>query len=445
MNVAHNAMEVPVIESGRIDKDAVAALRSERIDWRFKGLPAAVQGLTVAGTVERRLNLFRDGFLGPLVVLDAPALDHNLTTMANWCAANGVAHAPHGKTTMAPQLFARQLELGAWAMTTANASQLRVYRAFGINRIVLANQFLDPAGLRWLATELDRDPEFELCCWVDSERGVALMTEALSDAGASRPVDVLVELGTAGGRTGVRDLRTGVAVARAAAASPALRLVGVAGYEGAVTHTASVDGLSTVEHYLTRLRELVVTIAGEGLFDGLDRVIVTAGGSSFFDLVADAITAPWPDGLPVLPVLRSGAYVTHDDGFYRRTSPLGATARIAGAPPLRSALRAWAQVTSRPTTDLALLTMGKRDVPYDLDFPMPQRIRRSDGVAPLTACEVTALNDQHTFLRLGPGTGVEVGDWIGFGLSHPCTTFDKWQLIPVVDGETVVDLIRTYF
>jgi D-serine deaminase-like pyridoxal phosphate-dependent protein len=440
-------MEIPVVEPGRIDKDAVAALQSERIDWRFKGLPAAAQGLTVAEAVERRLNLFRDGFLGPLVVLDAPALEHNLTTMANWCAATGAALAPHGKTTMAPQLFARQFELGAWAMTTANASQLRVYRAFGINRIVLANQFLDPAGLRWLAAELDRDPDFEFCCWVDSERGVMQMDETLRRVKARRPVNVLVELGAPGGRTGVRDVRTGLSLAFAVSASPALRLVGVAGYEGAIAKTASHDGLSTVEAYLARLRELVVATAGHGLFDGLDRVIVTAGGSSFFDLVADAFTAPWPDGLPVLPVLRSGAYVTHDDGFYRRTSPLGETTRIAGAPPLRSALRAWAQVTSRPTADLALLTMGKRDVPYDLDFPMPQRIRRPDGVAPLTGCEVTALNDQHTFLRLGRDAGVEVGDWIGFGLSHPCTTFDKWQLIPVVDadGETVVDLIRTYF
>jgi D-serine deaminase-like pyridoxal phosphate-dependent protein len=445
MGVADNAMEVPVIEPGRIDKDAVAALRSERIDWRFKGLPAAVQGLTVAEAVERRLDLFRDGFLGPLVVLDAPALEHNLTTMANWCAAKGVAHAPHGKTTMAPQLFARQFELGAWAMTTANASQLRVYRAFGINRIVLANQFLDPAGLRWLATELDRDEDFELCCWVDSERGVALMSEALREAGASRPVDVLVELGTAGGRTGVRDLATGLAVARAVTASPVLRLVGVSGYEAAAARPYAPEALSLVDVYLARLRELTLTLTGAGLFDGLDRIIVTAGGSAYFDHVVDAITAPWPNGLPVLPVLRSGAYVTHDDGFYRRVSPLGETTRITGAPPLRSALRAWAQVTSRPAADLALLTMGKRDVPYDLDLPVPQVIRADGGTVPLAGCRVTELNDQHTFLTVGPDADPRVGDWIGFGLSHPCTTFDKWQLIPVVDGATVVDLIRTYF
>jgi len=433
------------VEPGRVDKDAVEALLAERIDWRFKGMPAALAGTTIGEARERGLNLFRDGFLAPLLVLDGPALEHNLATMASWCAERGLALAPHGKTTMAPQLFARQLEHGAWGMTTANASQLRVYRAFGVSRIVLANQLVDSAGLRWVAGELDRDPDFELFCWVDSVRGVALMDEALRAAGATRPLDVLVELGAAGGRTGARDLPTAFDVADAVAASPVLRLAGVGGYEGAVAHSASADDLSVVDSYLTRLRELAVELAKGGYFKGLDQVVVTAGGSSYFDLVAEMLTEPWPDGLPVLPVLRSGAYITHDDGFYRRISPLGAHARLS-APPFKSALRAWAQVTSRPSADLALLTVGKRDVPYDIDLPEPALIRTAAGVASLNGCKVTELNDQHGFLSVA-GTEVEVGDWIGLNLSHPCTTFDKWQLIPVVgaDGETVVDLIRTFF
>src|SRR5439155_8159705 len=126
-------------------------------------------------------------FLGPLLVLDGPAIEHNLTTMAAWCARHGFALAPHGKTTMAPQLFARQLAHGAWAITAPNASQLRVYRAFGVSRVLLANQLVDPAGLLWLAGELDSDPCFEFACWVDSERGVSLMDDALRAADVARP------------------------------------------------------------------------------------------------------------------------------------------------------------------------------------------------------------------------------------------------------------------
>jgi D-serine deaminase-like pyridoxal phosphate-dependent protein len=424
-----------------MDTTAVTRLGAERIDWRFKGISDALFGKTVSEALATRPNLFADGFVGPLVVLDNDAIEHNLVTMARWCESKGVALAPHGKTTMAPQLFARQLEHGSWAITTANASQLRVYRAFGVNRIMMANQLIDAPALRWLARELEEHPEFEFSCWVDSVRGVELMTSALE--GARRKVDVIVELGAEGGRTGARDLPAAIAVADAVVASPALRLVGVGGYEGALAHDASAEAFAAVDAYLAAVRELAVTLKDR--IEG--QVIVTVGGSAYFDHVADGLTQPWPEDMDVLPVLRSGAYVTHDDGFYRDISPLGDNARIEGTSSFKPALRAWAQVTSKPQADLALLTIGKRDASFDEGFPEPQLIRTLDGVKPLTGCTITALNDQHAFLRIEEGVDVQVGDWVGLGLSHPCTVFDKWQLIPAVgaDGETVVDLIRTYF
>jgi D-serine deaminase-like pyridoxal phosphate-dependent protein len=232
-------------------------------------------------------------------------------------------------------------------------------------------------------------------------------------------------------------------VAEAVAASPVLRLAGVAGYEGALAHDAEPATLSTVDDYLAGMRALVGRMAEGGLLDGLDRVVVSAGGSAFFDQVATALAGPWPDGLPVLGVLRSGAYLTHDDGFYRGISPFG---RLPGEQPFRPALRAWAQVTSRPEPGLALLTVGKRDVSFDEGLPEPQVVRGAGGtLQPLSGCRVTALNDQHAFLSLGADAEAAVGDWVGLGLSHPCTVFDKWQLIPVVRGTTVVDLVRTFF
>ncbi|MGH3760541.1 amino acid deaminase [Actinophytocola sp.] len=430
-----------MVQAGRIDRDRVAAILDERIDWRFKGLPTTAQGMTIGAAREAGLRL--SGFLPPLLVLDAEALEHNLAAMAEFCATHGFAFAPHGKTTMAPQLYARQFDHGAWGQTAANASQLRVYRAFGVSPVILANELVDPASLAWLAGELDRDPGFRCCCWVDSTRGVDLMTEGLR--GVSRPVDVLVEVGTAHGRTGVRDLATGIEVAEAVSASPALRLVGVGGYEGAVTYEATPEALAAVHGYLTDLRALVLELAARGHFDGVAEVLVTAGGSAHFDQVADVLGAAWPDGLPVLPVLRSGAYVTHDSGIYDRVSPLGAHPRTGG-PTLRPALRAWAQVVSTPEPGLALLTAGKRDLPYDIEPPIPQVLRRDGVTRPLDAT-VTRLNDQHAYLTFEDTGGVRVGDWVGLGVSHPCTAFDKWQLLPVVgpDGETVVDLIRTYF
>jgi D-serine deaminase-like pyridoxal phosphate-dependent protein len=427
------------VKAGCIDRDRVAAILDERIDWRFKGLPAAAQGRTIGEARAAGLRLF--DFLPPVVALDGTALEHNLAAMADFCARHGFALAPHGKTTMAPQLYARQFDHGAWGQTAATASQLRVYRAFGVSPVLLANELVDPAALAWLAGELDRDPDFRFGCWVDSVRGVELMTAALR--GVGRPVDVLVEVGAPGARAGVREPATGIAVAEAVAASPALRLVGVAGYEGAVTYEATSSALAAVHDYLADLRALTLELAGRGHFDGVAEVLVTAGGSAHFDQVVDVLAGPWPDGLPVLPVLRSGAYLSHDSGIYDRVSPLGAHPRVEG-PTLRAAPRAWAQVISTPEPELALLTGGKRDVPYDIEMPIPELLRRNGSIEPFRG-QVTKLNDQHAFLR--PGSPVEVGDWVGLGLSHPCTTFDKWSLLPVLgpDGETVVDLIRTYF
>lgn len=427
--------------AGHIDRDAVAAIRDEPLDWRFKGMPDLPPGTTVGEAVTQRLDLFTGGFVPPVMTLDAGALEHNLATFAAWCAGRGLAHAPHGKTTMAPQLFARQFDHGAWGQTCANLSQLRVYRAFGVSQVLMANQLVDPYGLAWLGRELDRDESFGFRCWVDSVRGVELMTEGLR--GTERRVDVLVELGVPGGRTGVRDLAAGVAVAEAVAATPALRLVGVGGYEGPITHDTTTEALGQVHAWLERLRALTVELADRGHFDDVAEVIVTAGGSAYFDQVADVFAQPWPAGLPVLPMVRSGAYVTHDAGTYRRQSPLGEAPRVDDAPPLRAAARIWAEVTSAPEPGLALLTAGRRDVPFDSDLPYPEVVRRRGGgaVEPLAAT-VFKVNDQHAYVR---HDSLEVGDLVGLGISHPCTAFDKWTLIPVVDDGVVVDLVRTYF
>jgi D-serine deaminase-like pyridoxal phosphate-dependent protein len=429
-----------------MDSSALDAIREDVLDWRFRSTPPTLSGLTLAEAASRRPGLFSGGFLGPVVVLESEPLEHNLRTMSEWSETRGIKLAPHGKTTMAPQLWAKQLELGAWGITAANAGHLRVYRAFGVSRVLLANQLVDPAALRWLAGELDGDPAFEFSCWVDSVRGIELMTEALRAAGARRKVDVILEVGADGGRTGARDLPTALAVAEAAHESPALRLIGAGGYEGSLSHGTDQESLTLVKSYVDDIRTLTVQLHGKGFLADADQVIVTAGGSAYFDQVADSLTTGWPDGIDVLPVLRSGAYLTHDDGFYRGISPLGENPRLSSVPLFRSALRAWAQVTSKPAPDLALLTLGKRDVSFDEGMPEPQLHRRpGQPTVPLAGHEVTKLNDQHAFLTLPTHSPVEVGDWVGLGLSHPCTVFDKWPLIPIVDGETVVDFVRTYF
>ncbi|OBK79023.1 alanine racemase [Mycobacterium sp. 1274761.0] len=409
-----------------IDAAGLAALADEPLDWRFKGLPASWWGASPAQIRASAPVLDVGDVAGPVCVLRAEALSHNLTTMARWCRDRGVELAPHGKTHMSPQLLARQFSSGACAVTVATIGQAWVYRAFGVRDFIVANELVDAAALRWVAAETARDPDFAVTCWVDSVDGVQLMARHLAAAG--RPVDVCVEIGLAGGRTGCRDAASAAAVARAAADCPALRLVGVAGYEAALGHVVTAEGHRRVRAYLSEMRSAVERLAD--VFE-TETAVVTAGGSTYFDTVADVLAIGSVGGRTVRTIVRSGCYLTHDHGLYASTSPL--------RDELRPALEVWAQVTSRPEPGLALLTMGRRDVSFDQDLPLPLT---------LTDSAVTRLNDQHAFLRVGPDDqpAVEVGGWLRFGISHPCTTFDKWRMIPVLDDtDRVVDLIRTFF
>ncbi|MFF2775757.1 amino acid deaminase [Streptomyces sp. NPDC058052] len=418
-------------------------LSDERVDHRFKGLPPDADGLTVGELAAQRRSLFTGGFTTPVLALSAESVEHNLRALEEYAERHGLAFAPHGKTSMAPVLFHRQIEHGAWGITAAVPHQVRVYRAHGIDRIFLANEVVDPVALRWLSAELDAHPDFRLVCYADSVRGVELMDEALRAAGARRPLDVVVELGAGeGARTGARTEAECTAVADAIGAAGTLRLVGVAGYE------AEVPGADaeSVRGWLRRLTGLAAAFDKDGRFaPELGEIVVSAGGSSWFDAVADVFAEIPALSLPVLKLLRSGAYVSHDDGQYREKTPFN---RIPEEGALQPAFRLWSQVVSRPSAGQAFTNAGKRDAAYDLHLPEAQVVRdaRSGEIRPADGITVTGLSDQHAWLRTEDGAGVEVGDWVGMGLSHPCTSFDKWQLIPLVEADgTVVDYVRTFF
>jgi D-serine deaminase-like pyridoxal phosphate-dependent protein len=394
---------VSLLDFGTVDR-----LRDEPVDWRYKGMPPDVS--TVDGLLGRRVPL--DGFTSPVAALLGPALAANLDRYARFCAERGLDFAPHLKTTMAPQLAAEQARRGAWGFTVATVAQARVLRAFGARRILIAHAVVDPAAVRWLAAEQEHA---EIACWVDSPSTV--------DTLAGQRIPVYVELGATGGRGGARGVAAAVEVVRAVRATPGLTFAGVCGYEGTYgsdRSPASVDGVRTFLRDLVRLARTV------------DAPTVTAGGSAYPDVVAQELA-----GLPagVRKVLRSGAYVAHDHGHYAHLSPF----------PLRPALRLWAVVGSVPEPGLALLNLGKRDASFDLDLPVPLSVLRDGEPVPLAGVSVTALNDQHAYLS-DPGGQLRVGDWVECGISHPCTTFDRWTALPLVDaGGRVTDLIRTFF
>lgn len=415
------------------------------VDWRDKGFPPTPHPVTIGSIGEQGWHALDGDLLFPVMLLKESALDHNIDLMARYCREWGVELAPHGKTPVAPQMVERQLRAGAWGITAATLHQTRVFRAFGVNRILLANELLEPVAFAWLAAELDRDPDFEFLFLVDSLAGVEIAERALGARKPRRKVRALVELGTAGGRSGARTLQEAVAIANAVRDASCLELAGVEGYEGAINAPTLPEKIEAVDAYLRAVRELTLELARCGSFEGLDQIVVSAGGSNFFDRVVEILTPSWDLAVPVRVVLRSGSYFTHDVDGYQRLSPLAE--RGGGSDRLQPALELWAMVLSRPEPELAIANFGKRDVSYDLRLPIPFAIRQGGQ----TRCvegqiEVTQLNDQHAFLRIDPDLELRPGDLMGLGISHPCTAWDKWRLVPLVDDAYgVTGAIRTFF
>jgi D-serine dehydratase len=412
-----------------------------------KGLPLDGSILRVGDLAARGLNLLRGDLPVPVAVLKRSALDNNLREMRAYIERVGVKLAPHAKTTMCPQLFARQLNHGSWGLSVATMTQFKLCHDMGVPRLILANQLVGRAEITGLARLWAQTPARSYYVLVDSLEGAKAISDGFSQCPEAPPARLLIEVGIPNGRCGVRTLEEGLALARAILSLPRVELHGVEGYEGLIVSDNAGDDAAVVLDYLCTIPRLYEILAADNLFADPDQIILSAGGSAYYDLVAHVLPGKTPG---VVLVLRSGCYVTHDAGFYRRLLTRIQQRAVEGpAPRLLPALEIWSRVISRPQPNRAIVLMGKRDVSYDIDLPAVRwwfREGRHDAPQSIEGLAVDKLNDQHGYLTVPAEADLAVGDLLGFDISHPCTTFDKWSLLLEVDDDyTVVGGLKTFF
>ena len=416
------------------------------LDHRYKGFPPAAQECRIGEIGARRWNVLAGDLSFPIALLRDSALAHNIAWMMEFARARGLSLAPHGKTTMSPELYRRQLAAGAWGISFATVHQLSAGVEAGLARALIPNQVLSDADLDGLAALLRDHPALRVWFLVDSVAQVRLIEAWRAKRQSEACFDCLLEIGIAGKRTGCRTQEEALRVAAAIHASPALRLGGIECYEGSVTQGESGHDRREVGALMRRVADAALACDREGFFAD-EEVLMTAGGSALFDLAADGLALRLSK--PVRGILRSGCYVTHDHGSYMKLLHR-VEERQNFTASLKPAIEVWAMVQSRPEPGLAILTCGKRDISHDLDLPVAlfHCVRGERRPRPVPeSWSLTALNDQHAYLRFPEDDpGPEVGDLIGLGISHPCTTFDKWRWLPVIDDDyTVIGAVSTRF
>ena len=382
-------------------------------------------------------SLLEDVSLPAAVTFEA-ALAHNIAWMQRFADDHGAKLAPHGKTTMTPALFQRQLDAGAWGITLATATQCAAAFEHGVTRLLMANQLVGAPNMAIVAGLIERGADYY--CLVDSAAGAEALNRYFGER--RQTVQVLVELGVPGGRCGVRNDSELKALVDTIATSPALTLCGIEGYEGLIGGAQAVEH---IRHYAQRLVATVRSLGDSSAF--ADRTpIVTAAGSQWFDLIAEAFDEADLRN-HCTPILRPGCYVVHDHRSYRDAMAEVKTRHPELAGELQPALAVFAHVQSLPEPGLAIVALGKRDISVDPDLPIPLQLHRlGEPARPLTGGSVRKVMDQHTMMVIPEGTDIHIGDIVSFGASHPCLTFDKWRQVLLVDDRLqVIEVMPTWF
>jgi D-serine dehydratase len=388
----------------------------------------------------------------PVLTLDRAAYEGNRDALLAYAREHDARLAPHVKTAMIPELALDFVACGGWGATVADVRQAAVMAGAGVPRLLIANEIGGVHGARHLASLCRKYPATEIFVFVDSVATVEALASVWRDAVMARPLPVLAELGL--GRAGARDLETVravIAAIRGAEQAGALRAAGVASYEGSAVVPDRDETLRRIDGLMALQAEALGLMRAAVADDR--RLLVTAGGSLYLDRVTAGLRpAIARDGRADL-ILRPGAILYGDHGLYQRgIAAMDARGGFAvggrpGSLAFRPALRVWAQVLSKPEPKLAICGMGMRDVSFDAGFPVPLAVFRDgdrtvEDAPPMT---VLKLNDQHAYLATAD-VDLAVGDIVEFGISHPCTCFDRWRSVGVLDaGGCVAGMFRTCF
>lgn len=392
-----------------------------------------------AAVMSAPANLLAEEVCLPAALLKKTALENNIAWMQRYADARGVSLAPHGKTTMTPWIFQAQQRAGAWGIGVGSAWQASAAMASGVERVLMVNQLVGRANMRAVSRLKAHYRAAEFICCIDSLANARALSAFFSER--RQTLDVLIELGVAGGRCGCRSVEDALALAQAAAELPGLRLRGLELYEG-VLHGDNPQ--PQVEALLRQAADLACRM--EHLVEG--EFVLTGAGTVWYDVVCNIwLAAKKPARCRI--VIRPGCYITHDRGIY----DIAQKALVARDPiacdlggDLTSALELMAMVQSVPEADRAVVNFGKRDCAFDAGLPQPVARYRNGAQLSAEGIESVGIMDQHCMLRLAPGSDVQVGDILVFGTSHPCLTFDKWKTLLLVDEQyNVLEELDTLF
>lgn len=324
----------------------------------------------------------------PLPLIDEEKLAANIARVQTYMDSHGLAFRPHIKTHKIPAIAAEQVKAGAKGINCQKITEAEVFATAGFEDLLITFNILGSEKLERLAALNARISGLKVVA--DSEMTVRGLSSAFSQ---TRPLTVLVECDTGGGRCGVQSPEAALALAEAIVAAPGLIFGGILTYPKADTEEA-------VEAFFA------ATLAGLAV-RGIPCPIVSNGGTpSLFS--AHKVTSATEH--------RAGTYVYNDR----------AMARSGHCSLDDCAMHILATVVSRPTEDRAILDAGSKALTSDLlgfaDYGMI--VDYSDAV-------ITGLSEEHGTVDLSKvqGRRPEIGEKVRIIPNHTCVVSNLFDIM----------------
>jgi 3-hydroxy-D-aspartate aldolase len=349
----------------------------------------------------------------PALILDLPAMEANIASMAAHARARGVALRPVAKIHKSVEIARRQIRAGAIGVCCATLAEAELMADAGIPGLLLFSPIVGDAKLARLAA-LNAGVEGLLVAAdaparVDDYIGVARRS--------GRTLQLLVDIDVGGGRTGARADDV-VELARIIDDAPELEFAGVQAYSGMYQNTTDYQ----------RRRELSVTLlaplrrALEQLQSaGLPPRIVSGAGTGTHDLDTD---------LALFTELQVGSYLFMDM-HYR-----DAILRAEDPHPFHQALFVRTGVISAVHGDFVVTDAGMKEIDGLLGVDHPLIFRGAPDHA-----VYSIVGDNMGRVDLSGATELlPVGSALELVAPHCFQTVSMYSHYHVVEGDILKDI-----
>jgi D-serine deaminase-like pyridoxal phosphate-dependent protein len=332
----------------------------------------------------------------PCVLIDADRVEANLKRAQAHADKEGFALRPHTKTHKIPKFAKRQVELGAEGITVQKLGEAEVMADAGLTDIFLPYNIIGATKLARLKALNER-----VTIAVTADSPDTLMGYGKTFA-TGKPLTVLIECDTGGGRCGVQTHAQALALARQIEMTPGLVFGGLMTYPLLNAHEKSDAWLADAKGLIEQA--------------GIAVPKMTSGNTP--DM--------WSTGRPLITERRPGTYI-YNDRFQ---------VQVGAAKWEDCALTVLATVVSRPTATRAVLDVGSKGISSDVLGQVGY------GLLMGTEHVIKALSEEHGVIEMAaPSDTPRVGDRVRIIPNHACVVSNLYDVVHVISGETVIETL----